>query len=103
MRILVISQYFWPENFRINDLSISLKNRGHEVTVLTGYPNYPGGKIYQDFKVHPELYSSLNGVNIIRVPMLPRKRGSIALVLNYLSFFFLGFIFWALENERKAV
>ncbi len=41
MRILIISQYFWPENFRINDLIFALKDRGHEVTVLTGMLNYP--------------------------------------------------------------
>ena len=49
-RILIISQYFWPENFRINDVVKYLKNNGHHVTVLTGYPNYPSGKIYDEFK-----------------------------------------------------
>ncbi|MDC3312286.1 glycosyltransferase WbuB, partial [Alphaproteobacteria bacterium] len=43
MRILIITQYFWPENFRINDLATELAKRGHQITVLTGYPNYPEG------------------------------------------------------------
>ena len=44
MRILIVTQYFWPENFRINDLAVGLKEKGHTVTVLTGIPNYPEGK-----------------------------------------------------------
>ena len=51
MKILIISQYFWPENFRINELSNQLKILGNEVTVLTGLPNYPEGKIYEEFKL----------------------------------------------------
>ena len=43
MKILVISQYFYPENLRINDLVFSLKKRGHDIEVLTGKPNYPSG------------------------------------------------------------
>ena len=46
MNILVLSQYFWPECFRINDVVHGLVDRGHEVTILTGQPNYPGGKLF---------------------------------------------------------
>ena len=49
MKILVVSQYFWPENFRINDLCVELQERGHQVTVLTGAPNYPEGKVFSEF------------------------------------------------------
>jgi hypothetical protein len=49
MRILIISQYFWPENFRINDLCLALKERGHEVAILTGKPNYPKGSFYEGY------------------------------------------------------
>ncbi len=101
MRILVVSQYFWPENFRINDLSKSLKDRGHEVTVLTGYPNYPEGRIYDDFKKQPKEYGSIDGVDIIRVPLLPRKNGSISLILNYLSFFMSGSLFGLWKTKSK--
>ena len=47
MKILLVSQYFWPETFRVNDLAEELVLRGNEVTVLTGKPNYPQGKIYK--------------------------------------------------------
>ena len=46
MKILIISQYFYPENFKINDIAISLVQKGHEVEVLTGTPNYPFGDFY---------------------------------------------------------
>ena len=47
MKILFFSQYFWPENFRINDLALALDEAGHKITVLTGLPNYPEGEIYK--------------------------------------------------------
>ena len=46
MRILIVSQYFWPETFRINELSQMLVERGHDLTVLTGVPNYPSGEVF---------------------------------------------------------
>lgn len=86
MRILIFSQYFWPENFRVNDLVGALKERGHEVTVLTGEPNYPDGRIFPEYAAAPERYSSYDGTAVVRVPLLPRGSGSTRLVLNYLSF-----------------
>ena len=68
MRVLIVSQYFWPENFRVNDLSVELVKRGHEVTVLTGLPNYPDGEIFEDFRKAPANFASLQGVEIVRVP-----------------------------------
>ena len=54
MKILIVSQYFWPENFRVNELAEGLIKLGHKVTILTGYPNYPKGDIYLDFKKQPK-------------------------------------------------
>ncbi len=88
MKILIVSQYFWPENFRVNDLAIELQCRGYEVTVLTGKPNYPDGVIFPDYRDKPEKYLNYNGIKIFRVPLLPRGTGSIRLFLNYLSFVF---------------
>jgi glycosyltransferase involved in cell wall biosynthesis len=86
MKILVVSQYFWPENFRINDLSYELVRRGHQVTVLTGLPNYPSGKIQKGFSCW-RWSEKHEGMEIVRVPILPRGRGGgMRLVLNYLSF-----------------
>ena len=86
MRLLVVSQYFWPENFRINDLVAELVGRGHEVTVLTGLPNYPDGQVFPQFRADPAGYARYQGAEIIRVPMFPRGRGSLRLMLNYVSY-----------------
>lgn len=86
MKLLVVSQYFWPENFRINDLVAELVRRGHQVTVLTGQPNYPGGEIFPEFKINPAAYAHYEGADIVRVGLLPRGLGGARLMLNYLSF-----------------
>ena len=86
MRLLIVSQYFWPENFRVNELVIELVRRGHDVTVLTGYPNYPEGVIFPNFRADPERFSEFAGARVIRVPMLGRGKGAVRLVLNFLSF-----------------
>ena len=87
MRILVITQYFWPEYFRINDLVLGLKERGHEVIVLTGKPNYPKGKFFEGFTFFNRNRDCWNGIKIYRSPLFPRMNGrGINLILNYLSF-----------------
>ncbi|MDD0838928.1 glycosyltransferase family 4 protein [Curvibacter sp. HBC61] len=86
MHILVVSQYFWPENFRVNDLVKEWGARGHVVTVLTGLPNYPLGKVYDSYRSNPQAYRYYEGARVIRVPMLPRGSGGLRLILNYLSF-----------------
>ena len=86
MRILVVSQYFWPENFRINDLAREWAQRGHEVTVLTGVPNYPLGKVFEAYRLKPGAFAEYEGAQVVRVPMLPRGTGALRLLLNYLSF-----------------
>ena len=55
MKILIVSQYFWPEYFRVNDLVSELKSKDIEIEILTSYPNYPGGKVFEDFKGNPFL------------------------------------------------
>lgn len=86
MRLLVVSQYFWPENFRVNELVTELVRRGHKVTVLTGWPNYPEGVVQPEFRSHPERFASFAGAQVLRVPMAPRGKGALRLMLNYLSF-----------------
>jgi len=87
LRILIVTQYFWPENFRINSLAKDLYSRGHDVTVYTGLPNYPEGKVfpgYRRFFCYTETY---DGIEIKRVPMIPRGNAtSFRLAINYLSF-----------------
>ena len=86
MKILVISQYYFPEQFRVNDLCEEFVNRGHEVTVLTGLPNYPQGEIYEGYENRQRRTEYINGVKIFRCGLLPRKTGIIRLFLNYCSF-----------------
>ena len=87
MRYLFVSQYFWPEQFNITNLCEDLVVLGHEVTVLTGKPNYPAGRIfkgYRKFAIEVEVYM---GIKIIRVPIYPRKDSTSAhLALNYISY-----------------
>ncbi len=86
MRILVISQYFYPENFRINDIVKELVKKGHVVTVLTGLPNYPEGRIYQGYKNAFRNIENYYGALVYRCKLRPRKNGSLNLALNYISF-----------------
>ncbi len=87
MRILIVTQYFWPEDFRINDLAVRLHKKGHQVTVLTGVPNYPGGKFFEGYGYFSRDHENYHGVDIIRVPLVPRgKGGGFRLAVNYLSF-----------------
>ena len=86
MRLLVVTQYFWPENFRINDLVTEFTRKGHEVTVLTGWPNYPDGKVFEAYRQDPARFVSFEGARVVRVPLFPRGRGGLRLMLNYLSF-----------------
>jgi len=86
LRVLIVTQYFQPESFRVNDLAIGLRDRGHEVTVLTGLPNYPEGRIFPGFRWHSK-GEVWQGIKIVRVPVVPRgKSRKIQLAINYLSF-----------------
>ena len=87
MHILIVTQYFWPENFRINDLTEGLLEKGHKVTVLTGIPNYPAGSFFPEYGLFRNLRQDFKGAKVIRVPLIPRGNGSgLRLALNYFSF-----------------
>ncbi|MFQ7414822.1 MAG: glycosyltransferase family 4 protein [Blautia hansenii] len=99
--ILVISQYFYPEQFRINDICTEWVKRGYKVTVLTGIPNYPQGRYYEGYGLNKKRKETWNGVDIIRIPLIPRGQTPIGLVLNYFSFPISGWV-WNLCNKIKA-
>jgi len=105
MRILIVSQYFWPENFRINDLVKEFVLRGHEVTVLTGIPNYPDGKVFDAFKKDRSSFDNYAGAKIYRAPMLTRGNSRLRLLLNYISFVFGACFFgpWFLRGQNFDV
>ena len=88
MKVLLFSQYFWPESFRINEVAESLLKIGCEVTVLTGQPNYPQGKVFEGYRAFDAgRHTHPSGYPIYRVPLFPRGNGSgKKLILNYLSF-----------------
>lgn len=92
MKILVVCQYYSPEPVRITDMCEELVRRGHEITVLTGIPNYPMGSIYPGYENHKVMCENISGVNIIRCNSIPRKNNSFYRVLNYFSFAISGMI-----------
>ena len=101
MRVLVVSQYFWPELFRINDLVLGLKDRGHEITVLTGIPNYPSGSFYSGYGCFSPAKEMFHEIPVYRAPVFPRGNGrALSMALNYLSFA-LSASFWAPFFCRK--
>ena len=90
--ILLISQYFYPETFRVNDMACEWVRRGYKVTVLTGIPNYPMGKYFEGYDRKHRTRETWNGVNIIRIPLIARGNSSNKLMnaagmaANYFSF-----------------
>lgn len=87
-RLLFICQYFYPEVFRGNDIAFDMARRGVEVTVICGIPNYPTGKFFGGYGFFKKRKESVNGVNVIRIPIVPRGNGSkFQLMLNYFSYF----------------
>ena len=106
MRVLVVSQYFWPENFRINAIVESLVERGIEVDILTGKPNYPEGVIPSGYRAWGCQQEQWKGAAVHRVPLFPRGQNSrLRLTLNYLSFIFFGLVSgsWLLRKRQYDV
>lgn len=100
LHILLISQYFHPETFRVNDMACEWVKRGYKVTVLTGIPNYPMGKYFEGYDRKHRTHEKWNDVNIIRMPLIARGNSSnklinaVGMAANYLSF---------IESGRKWV
>lgn len=86
MRVLAVSQYYWPEPFNVADMCEGLASRGHEVTVLTGVPNYPEGEVYPGYRPRTAVDEEHGGVSIKRVPNRERKTGVLNRFANYYSF-----------------
>lgn len=91
MRILIVSHYFPPEPMRVGDLALGLKERGNEVTVLTGFPSYPSGRLYPGYRMRLVQREDYHGVSVIRVPSFPDySPAKVNRILNYLSFALMG-------------
>lgn len=85
MKILIISQYYYPEQFQINEIAPELVRRGHEVTVVCGIPNYPKGEIFEGYE--NSFQEEINGVKVIRCKNVPRGHNPLSLIRNYISFY----------------
>ncbi len=106
MKVLIVTQNFYPENFKGNDIAFELAKRGHKVDVLTGIPNYPAGKYFEGYGIFKKRNEKMNGVRIMRSFQIPRGKSKPGLVWNYLSFFFFasirGFLL-AMSNRYDCV
>ena len=98
--ILVVSQYFYPETFRINDMCLEWVKRKYKVTVVTGIPNYPMGKTFKGYGITKKRREVWNGIEIYRIPLIPRGSGSLGMIANYLSFMVSGMLAGKMKNIK---
>lgn len=98
MKIVIVGQYYWPDNFLVNEIAEELVIRGHQVTVLTGLPDYTTNYVPKEYKWGKNRHEKRNGVEIYRVPIIARHTGFIFRVLNYLSFFISSSLFALFHN-----
>ncbi len=107
MKLLIITNHFYPESFRVNDIAFDRAQRGDQVTVLTGIPDYPEGHFHKGYGLFKKRVEYVNGVKVVHVPLIPRGNGrKIMMALNYASsvffFFFYGW-YQALFHRYDAV
>ena len=88
MKILVVCQYYYPESFKVTDVCEALAEKGHDVTVLTGRPNYPTGIVPEEYKGGKHKSETINGVKVVRSYERGRGKGAVNLAINYASFYF---------------
>lgn len=100
-RILYISQYFYPEVFRGNDIAFHWAELGHEVHVITGIPNYPGGTFFEGYGLFKRRIEIVRGVKVTRLPIVPRGKGKLTLMLNYLSFLLVSSVYVFFMSLRR--
>lgn len=105
MKILLLTQWFDPEpTFKGLAFAKELKRQGHEVQVLTGFPNYPGGKIYDGYKLKLCQREEIEGISILRVPLYPNHDSSaLKRIFNYISFAFMAILFGIFATKKADV
>lgn len=103
MKIALVTQYFWPESFSINDLVTTLVEQGHTVEVFTGKPNYPEGKVFSGYTAAGSTQEAYGpGITVHRAPLRPRGSGGAKnLLLNYLSFVFNGLRYFPKQAKGR--
>lgn len=101
MKVCIFTNHFYPEEFKVNDIAFELAKRGFEVTVFTAIPDYPKGKFFDGYSLTKRRREDVNGVHVIRLPIVPRGKGGAAhLVLNYLSYYFCLSVFTFFHSFR---
>jgi len=105
MKILLLTQWFDPEpTFKGLAFAKELKRQGHDVQVLTGFPNYPGGKIYEGYKLKLYQREEIEGISILRVALYPNHDSSaLRRILNYISFAFMAMLFGIFVTKKADV
>lgn len=106
-KLLIITPHFYPENFKINDLTTEFIKKGYELDILTSTPHYPKYSFYKNIKFFKRFKDKFKGCNIFRIPVFPRLSGnSFFISLNYLSFILVGIffsLFLTLNNKYKKI
>ena len=100
MKILMVCQHYYPERFQNQDICEQLVQDGHEVTVLTGLPNYETGFVPEEYKHGKHSNEKINGVQVYRTSEIGRRKGVLWRILNYFSYM-LSASWWAIWNRRK--
>ena len=86
LKILFFTQYFWPENFRINEIVNFFSSKKNKNIILTSYPSYPNKKYFENFKKSDDKKFKIAEIN--RIPVIGRSSNNLSIILNYLLFFF---------------
>ena len=101
-KVLVVCQHFWPETFRISDICEGLVDQGYTVDILCGIPNYPAGKFFKGYGYFKQRRQVHKGINIIRVPEIPRGNNSnLRILINYISFPFFALFYVPMLMTKK--
>lgn len=106
MRILYLTQWFDPEPGVIKGPRFvrALESAGHRVTVVTGFPNYPTGRLHPGYRLRPMMRETIEGARVVRLPLYPSHDGSsLRRALNFLSFFVSALLYCLFRRERFAL
>lgn len=105
MKILIITQWFDPEpTLKGLVFATELKRQGHDVQVLTGFPNYPTGKIYEGYKLRLKQREKVEGIDVLRVALYPNHDSSaIKRIFNYISFAFMAMFFGIFQPKKQML
>lgn len=102
MKVLIVTNHFYPETFRVNDVAFDMASKGYQVTVITGIPDYPQGHYFAGYGLFKKSREIVNGVTVIRLPIIPRgNAGAFRLFLNYLSYLLSSSVYALFLGLRK--